>query len=213
MEKVNAMPLGGRMLPRLNPRDKKRRSVGCSFKEQGEFGYICLFGADQLIDCYGSLLFDGMECNRFDFMEMCSECPYCRGIPRPRDIRSFSMFQPGFIAEMKEDCIEHDKPKCFVYFISDGEFIKIGKAADPQKRLGELQTANARKLELLYVVPCKGDAAARDVEAYLHRVYREYAREGEWFDILRLLDRKGFDGYWPACNYCEERGGSKRCAG
>lgn len=38
----------------------------------------------------------------------------------------------------------------FVYFISDGEYVKIGKSTKPNTRLSNLQVGNPRKLSILY---------------------------------------------------------------
>ena len=42
----------------------------------------------------------------------------------------------------------------FVYFISDGNLIKIGKSDNPEKRLYTMQTGNGRKLKLLKSIFC-----------------------------------------------------------
>lgn len=65
----------------------------------------------------------------------------------------------------------------YVYFISDGEAIKIGKANNPLSRLAELQTSNHRDLSILAVTP--GDQWA---EAQLHHVFHLRRIRGEWFE-------------------------------
>jgi len=77
------------------------------------------------------------------------------------------------------------------YAVSDGQFLKVGRASDPEKRLASLQTGNPRRLILLGSVP-------RNVERQIHECMglRGVARHvGEWFDdnaIARdLLARNG----------------------
>jgi hypothetical protein len=71
-----------------------------------------------------------------------------------------------------------------VYFISDGEFIKIGRSDDyPIGRIGSLQTANARDLKLLAVIP------GADRECHLHRLFSAHHVRREWFRSCReILD-------------------------
>lgn len=67
-----------------------------------------------------------------------------------------------------------------IYFISDGEYIKIGftEDDDAEKRLNALQTGNARELRLIGVIP--GD---KSVERILHNVLGSLRARGEWFRI------------------------------
>lgn len=70
-----------------------------------------------------------------------------------------------------------------VYFISDGRYIKIGKANFLDKRLSSLQTSNARELIPLCVCMFKN---AQEVERYENRFHNYFSRKnirGEWFDI------------------------------
>ena len=70
-----------------------------------------------------------------------------------------------------------------VYFITDGEYTKIGKAKCPYTRLKALQTANARVLSLLYSFP-----GGVNVEKKLHTYFKEYQSEAnnEWFKIPHI---------------------------
>lgn len=67
-----------------------------------------------------------------------------------------------------------------IYFITDGEYTKIGKSNNPINRLKELQTANARVLRMLYVFD-----VPNNVEVKLHTLFYENATEAnnEWFDL------------------------------
>lgn len=70
-----------------------------------------------------------------------------------------------------------------VYFISDGEFVKIGKAKDVNRRVRELQTANPRKLTILKVIECKDEKTAFDLEHFFHQQFKLFKCKGEWFDF------------------------------
>lgn len=63
-----------------------------------------------------------------------------------------------------------------IYFIRDGEFIKIGLSVDPWRRLATFQTSHHSELELLAVMP-----GSADLESGLHRAFSSYATRGEWF--------------------------------
>jgi fumarate reductase subunit D len=86
----------------------------------------------------------------------------------------------------------------YVYVISDGNRVKIGKTTtDPQKRLSTLQTGNPRKLELLHQFECRNPDR---LEKYLHKLFASKRERGEWFrleeldkKILAGLDPKAFD--------------------
>ena len=64
-----------------------------------------------------------------------------------------------------------------VYFIRDGNYIKIGISVDPWKRLASFQTSHHNELEMLAIMP-----GGADVEAGLHRSFAEYSKRGEWFE-------------------------------
>ncbi|WP_087866098.1 GIY-YIG nuclease family protein [Comamonas thiooxydans] len=69
-----------------------------------------------------------------------------------------------------------------VYFIRHGNTgpIKIGRASEVKRRIGQLQTGNPTTLQLLgWLVPSCDDA----MERQLHLLYAEYRVRGEWFEI------------------------------
>ena len=76
-----------------------------------------------------------------------------------------------------------------VYFISDGENIKIGKANNPEKRLAQLQTGNPRALRLLNVIKCETENDAFELESFLHTILQSTHLNGEWFHLpIERLD-------------------------
>ena len=68
---------------------------------------------------------------------------------------------------------------CYVYFIQDGEAIKVGKTTNPQRRVEELQVASRSKLTLVCAVP-----AHHSFELAVHELFKPLATGREWF----LLD-------------------------
>lgn len=65
-----------------------------------------------------------------------------------------------------------------LYFITDGEFIKIGISDDPRFRLKGMQTGSPRTLYLEY---CGNTADAYVQEQYLHNKFKHLRVRGEWF--------------------------------
>lgn len=63
-----------------------------------------------------------------------------------------------------------------VYFISDGEAIKIGKAINPPKRLKNLQIGNPRELKMLGYF-----RTSHYSEGNIHRHFEAFWIRGEWF--------------------------------
>lgn len=74
-----------------------------------------------------------------------------------------------------------------VYFIRNGNYIKIGVSVDPWKRLSSLQTGNPEPLEMLAIMP-----GSQDVESALHRSFGKHMKRGEWFEtntpLLAFID-------------------------
>jgi hypothetical protein len=80
-----------------------------------------------------------------------------------------------------------EKPS-YVYFIGDGDKVKIGTAGNVDKRLAALQCATARRLGKLLVIP----GSFRD-ENRLHKRFAAYRLSGEWFqfsdEIREFIDQ------------------------
>lgn len=84
------------------------------------------------------------------------------------------------------------------YFISDGEWIKIGRSRNVLNRLKDLQSVTPRKLVLLRVIE-------GDYERRFHTMYAKYRVQGEWFKMplaedfmlfaaIRFHDEESFAG-------------------
>lgn len=177
-----AEPGGESSITTINPHDKYKRGKGLNYKEYSDFSGICSLCNDQIIQCYHWLDKDMIW---EEFMLRCRECPYAKNQRRNRwvsDSITETNRYPYFIDRIAE--VEWDKPKNYVYFISDGQYIKIGVAKNPDKRLSELQTGNPRKLKVICKIPVGSDREAFDLESRLHFEYQAFAKSGEWFNIL-----------------------------
>ena len=77
-----------------------------------------------------------------------------------------------------------------VYFISDGEFIKIGKADNIEVRLKQLQTSNAKQLFVIGYLPCRNSTSALRKETEMHNHFSKNKAMGEWYriEILEVIN-------------------------
>jgi len=70
----------------------------------------------------------------------------------------------------------------YVYFISDGNAVKIGTSDDPIRRLRDLQTGNPRLLDLLGI-------SRLQTESEFHEIFKDYHLRGEWYELnKKILD-------------------------
>lgn len=180
----------------INPGDKKQRCVGFNFRESSEACNICLLGEDQIIKCYGYI---HHPISTLDLMYLCGSCKYsCHKDFSFEYLARVSRIQhPYFIDDIVET-VDTDEKKAgyFVYFISDGQFVKIGISNDVDKRLGDLQVGNPKPLTVLFSVPVRNKKDALELEYRLHNVYHQFARCGEWFDILNYINVEEFQKYF-----------------
>ncbi len=76
---------------------------------------------------------------------------------------------------------------CYVYFVSAGDRVKIGRATDVGRRFLTLQTAHAADLKLVLAIP-----AHAALEGAIHRRFAHLKTRGEWFrlepDLLAFID-------------------------
>lgn len=66
--------------------------------------------------------------------------------------------------------------KTYVFKDMDSDFIKIGKSEDPYKRLKILSLSSGRRLSQIFLFD-------GDIELYMHNVFSEFRKNGEWFEI------------------------------
>jgi hypothetical protein len=93
-----------------------------------------------------------------------------------------------FLAQLPEETliskqnevIEKFAQHSVIYFISDGDSTKIGKANNVFVRLKELQTGNPRRLIIIAIYPCsKRDTTVE--ENKFHKKFENKKIRGEWF--------------------------------
>lgn len=75
----------------------------------------------------------------------------------------------------------------FVYFVTDGAHVKIGRSSDPARRLGTLKTDSPRPLWLIGTI--RADELS-EIEA--HARFSAHRQRGEWFvvtgDVLKEIE-------------------------
>ena len=98
----------------------------------------------------------------------------------------------------------HKDTKKYVYFIQNGKDgpIKIGVTNNPRNRLCSLQTGSPWPYILLVVVSDQSGlpSSARYYEQWLHKKFRRFRLNGEWFDpvpeILEFIKDPRSE-HWP----------------
>lgn len=76
-----------------------------------------------------------------------------------------------------------ENTKYCVYFITDGNYVKIGMAASIPSRIKQLQTGNPNRLSVLYLIDVKTQYEAGKIEKEYHKLFANKQKLGEWFDI------------------------------
>lgn len=86
--------------------------------------------------------------------------------------------------ERRIAALESKEQQGYVYFIVDeeGKRVKIGFSHEPEKRLRQLQTANAQRLTLLAAIP-----GTKEDERFLHQQFGSARGINEWFRMTSYL--------------------------
>jgi len=71
----------------------------------------------------------------------------------------------------------------FIYYITDGTSMKIGKSVYPEKRLADLQTGNSAELSIVNLIKCSSKEEMYKLEQQLHKKYsnNKVRKNSEWF--------------------------------
>jgi hypothetical protein len=130
---------------------------------------------------------------REDFVELSepNERGLCFGIVPGEDEPFYALIPPkrwqclevpglvkAYVVKYRPDHVRPGERQGVVYFIQAGEDgpIKIGWSSDVEKRIAQLQTANAHKLILLGTIP----GSLQD-ESAIHAMFDHLRLEAEWF--------------------------------
>ena len=89
---------------------------------------------------------------------------------------------PSWIRKTKEREWANSQPT-FVYFITNGQEVKIGVSMHPEKRIKEIQSSNPLDLSFLKIIKCTDRNQAFEVEGTLHEILWECHKRGEWYDL------------------------------
>lgn len=78
------------------------------------------------------------------------------------------------------------KGKGYIYFATDGEFIKIGWTGvwPPSERIRKQQTGNGRLLWILGCIP-----GSQQAERGYHKRFAHHRAHGEWFRVTPELEQ------------------------
>lgn len=81
----------------------------------------------------------------------------------------------------------------YVYLIKFGDFFKIGRSNDFNRRLSEIKTQLPEEGELLHVIETDDPEG---IEAYWHNRFKDKRARGEWFklsnDDIKILRKRKF---------------------
>lgn len=120
--------------------------------------------------------------------------------------RVINLISPKYLGGNADKGELIDKIGICVYFVSDGEYIKIGVASSLSNRLNELQTGNAKRLIPMYAIKANTQRDALKTEKELHNTFKTKNVLGEWFkineeDILEYVKEKKIEIIKPIYKY------------
>jgi len=76
----------------------------------------------------------------------------------------------------------------YLYIISNGTDLKIGVSKNPQKRLKQLQTGSADKLEFFELYPLSSKRVYSLEKECHQKLQTNYIKRGEWFKAPLFWD-------------------------
>ena len=78
--------------------------------------------------------------------------------------------------------------KPLVYFVQCNEYVKIGRSTQLPLTLRSLQRGNPYGLEAVAVISCESTERMSELEADLHRQFKEHRIRGEWFFLCPEIE-------------------------
>ena len=116
------------------------------------------------------------------------------------------MLSPAKLEEElgKRFCVVNGKTITgFIYFITNGKFVKIGSAENVLLRLTDLQISTPDTLKVLFTIPLLPETkrggtyySILNVEKYLHGIFKPFNYRGEWFDIHDVINVYAWRNYF-----------------
>ena len=91
----------------------------------------------------------------------------------------------------------------YLYAMASGNDIKIGLSANPEARKRDMQTGNAKEIQLLWRMGPIDRKEAHRLEKKLHRRCKRFNLRGEWFTSACMDTVLRFEPNRPAINYME----------
>lgn len=198
----------------LTPSEKMKTRRGPTSRQR-EFAFICEYGFEGFCLCYSRYeKFANMVLSPKLAECYCHKCEHFigkRSLYLHFDPAQYSIYTPKFILSEYGGKIRKYRGTvgCYVYFVSDQQFVKIGVAENPKDRLGGIQTGNPRECSLLYLIPLDSKSSALSLESFLHEAYARYRMQGEWFDLIGYINHELFLQEFPP-ELVEERKSSIR---
>lgn len=89
--------------------------------------------------------------------------------------------------EEAEMALDGEEWGSYVYFCTDGEFVKIGKSDCPERRIKHLQTGHPKKLYLMKSILTDSPKEAYNLERFFHDLLSDVQAEGEWYHLTQNL--------------------------
>lgn len=170
--------------------------------DESEINSICSKGAEHALECLGNFMPEGEHLDNLGMMNICCNtmcCDHCQYefVVRQKQI-AIQEIRWAFesLKFVEQICtVEKEDAKSFVYFISDGENVKIGKAVSPYSRMKEMQVGNSKVLRIVKLFGFKTQRDSSIAEKHLHKSLSKYRLHGEWFNIKGLANPTGDESY------------------